>query len=333
MKDKLDTVEKCKQVEFKDNREILRQIVVALEYLHDEKLIHRDLKPQNIFISANPALIKIGDFGVSRVGGDESLLQRSLRSGMYSQNYRPYGTHFWIGPEQYNNGKYCYLTDIFPLGCIFGFVLSGGKHPFCTTLIPKWEEVERKQVTETISLRIEIPVVLKTTDFVDIPTEQGELVLRLMKEMLNYDQTKRPTATEILKNEYFSSSATQNTVTDEWQPARSASDGRVRVGRVSDVTVSRYSNDISLTKNLSASNNEDNINFQFGITADEGSTNNSSRQPQSTTSSTKPPHVEVNTAHSTEDANCNCSDDSLDKTGKQSYSDVSRSIIFLLFIF
>ena len=213
-----EITKKCQEVKFEGNKEILRQIVVALEFLHEKKkIVHRDLKPQNIFISATPPLIKVGDFGFSRVGeGGESVMQRSLQSG--GDRYRPYGTHVWIGPEQYNNGEYCYLTDIFPLGCIFGFVLSNGKHPFCQTLIPNWTPEETERVIDTIKLQEAIPVVLKTTDFVHTAMEQGKQALRLMQEMLNYDRMKRPTATEILKNEYFSSSASTTITYPSAQP-------------------------------------------------------------------------------------------------------------------
>jgi NIMA (never in mitosis gene a)-related kinase len=42
------------------------QIALSLNYIHERKILHRDIKTQNIFLTSN-GTVKIGDFGISRV--------------------------------------------------------------------------------------------------------------------------------------------------------------------------------------------------------------------------------------------------------------------------
>ena len=63
---------------------IARQIVAALEYAHDRKLLHRDIKPGNVLVSAD-GTPKLVDFGIGKVlsdtdQGDDSLTRTRARS-------------------------------------------------------------------------------------------------------------------------------------------------------------------------------------------------------------------------------------------------------------
>ena len=85
---------------------IIKQIILGLKAIHNEKLIHRDLTPENIFINENN-IIKIGDFGVST--------QLST-----NQNYAKTSTGklHYNAPEIEKNEKYNNKVDIYALGCI-----------------------------------------------------------------------------------------------------------------------------------------------------------------------------------------------------------------------
>ncbi|NXH25559.1 E2AK2 kinase, partial [Myiagra hebetior] len=85
------------------------QIVKAVEYIHSEKLIHRDLKPQNIFVS-HDGKIKIGDFGLVTSVAFETLTENT-------------GTHWYMAPEQ-SGAKYGKEVDIYALGLIWFEILS-----------------------------------------------------------------------------------------------------------------------------------------------------------------------------------------------------------------
>jgi len=62
-------VAKKSQKQFFDENQILdwfTQICLAMKHVHDRKILHRDIKGQNIFITKNNTL-KLGDFGIARV--------------------------------------------------------------------------------------------------------------------------------------------------------------------------------------------------------------------------------------------------------------------------
>ncbi|NWT12675.1 E2AK2 kinase, partial [Vireo altiloquus] len=85
------------------------QIVKGVEYIHSKKLIHRDLKPQNIFISHDDK-IKIGDFGLVTSVAFETLTENR-------------GTKSYMAPEQ-SGPKYGKEVDIYALGLIWFEILS-----------------------------------------------------------------------------------------------------------------------------------------------------------------------------------------------------------------
>ena len=72
--------------------DILRQLVSGLKYMHEKRILHRDLKTQNIFMTSRPQLVKIGDLGIAKV--------------MTTNNQTVVGTCSYISPG---------LVDNFPL--------------------------------------------------------------------------------------------------------------------------------------------------------------------------------------------------------------------------
>ncbi|XP_030355962.1 interferon-induced, double-stranded RNA-activated protein kinase isoform X9 [Strigops habroptila] len=85
------------------------QILKGVEYIHSKDLIHRDLKPQNIFISHEDK-IKIGDFGLVTSVARENLTENT-------------GTKSYMAPEQFGH-KYGKEVDIYALGLIWFEILS-----------------------------------------------------------------------------------------------------------------------------------------------------------------------------------------------------------------
>lgn len=82
------------------------QISLAMKHVHDRKILHRDLKAQNVFLTSS-GIVKLGDFGVSRVLKNTGELASTQ-----------IGTPYYMSPEIMEGKKYNSKTDIWSLGCI-----------------------------------------------------------------------------------------------------------------------------------------------------------------------------------------------------------------------
>jgi oligopeptide transport system substrate-binding protein len=124
-------------VNFIDAARLLIPIGRALEYAHQHKIIHRDVKPANILITAN-GVPMLTDFGIAKVLESESVTQLTgIGMGV--------GTPDYMSPEQWA-GKVVPQTDIYSLGIVF-YELITGQRPF-TADTPA--AVAIKQATEPL---------------------------------------------------------------------------------------------------------------------------------------------------------------------------------------
>lgn len=85
---------------------IFIQIVLAIKCVHEQNIIHRDIKPQNIFITRDN-YVKIGDFNVSYKLANRREITRELA-----------GTNCYLSPEMLSGQGCNTQTDIFSLGCV-----------------------------------------------------------------------------------------------------------------------------------------------------------------------------------------------------------------------
>ena len=99
--------DKDQLIEEKIINDIVLQICLGLKEIHKYRLIHRDLKPDNIFINNNNHKIKIGDFSVSRVLNTHKQYSVSQVGKLH-----------YLAPEMLDGKEYNQKVDIYGLGCI-----------------------------------------------------------------------------------------------------------------------------------------------------------------------------------------------------------------------
>ncbi|XP_053514418.1 serine/threonine-protein kinase Nek1 isoform X2 [Artibeus jamaicensis] len=93
------------------------QISLALKHVHDRKILHRDIKSQNIFLTKD-GTIQLGDFGIARVLNSTVELARTC-----------IGTPYYLSPEICENKPYNNKSDIWALGCVL-YEMCTLKHAF-----------------------------------------------------------------------------------------------------------------------------------------------------------------------------------------------------------
>lgn len=145
------------------------QICLGIAYIHNKKILHRDLKTLNIFLTKDEK-VRIGDLGVAKVLSQTNFAKTFV------------GTPYYLSPEICEEKPYNEKSDIWALGCIL-YEMATYKHPF--------------NATNQGALILKI---LKGK-FDPISSKDYSVELKKMIDMLlERNHFKRPSINEILKN-------------------------------------------------------------------------------------------------------------------------------------
>lgn len=182
----------------------LFQLLRGLEYCHKRKILHRDLKPQNLLINEKGEL-KLADFGLARA---KSVPTKTYSNEVVTLWYRP--PDVLLGSTEYNAS-----IDMWGVGCIFFEMVSGRPmFPGSTaenelTLIFKMLGTPNERVWQGISRNQEFiagnyPNYRQEKLHNHVPRIELE-GLELLRHFIDYVPTKRVRASEAMKHAYFNS--------------------------------------------------------------------------------------------------------------------------------
>ncbi|XP_069689709.1 serine/threonine-protein kinase polo [Periplaneta americana] len=156
-------------------RYYMRQIILGVIYLHQHKIIHRDLKLGNLFLN-DDLEVKIGDFGLAAKIEYDGERKRTLC-----------GTPNYIAPEILNKKGHSFEVDIWSIGCIL-YTLLIGKPPFETSSLKEtYSRIKRCEYKIPPSSQISVPAA------------------KMIRATLQPDPKCRPKVEDLLNNEFFTS--------------------------------------------------------------------------------------------------------------------------------
>eukprot|EP00744_Colponema_vietnamica_P003241 GILI01004995.1.p1 GENE.GILI01004995.1~~GILI01004995.1.p1 ORF type:complete len:548 (-),score=87.63 GILI01004995.1:402-2045(-) len=152
---------------------LFKQLVSAVGYMHSQKVLHRDLKPQNVFLSQDGTQVKVGDFGFSKALSYTFAMANTLC-----------GTPYFYSPELCKGKPYNAASDVWALGIML-YEMVSRKMPFDARTIP--------QLAAAICTKE--PARPK-----ELGTEKGDALWQLLCDLLCKNPLGRPDCAFILRN-------------------------------------------------------------------------------------------------------------------------------------
>ena len=148
---------------------LFHQMCLAVRHLHENGIVHRDLKSLNIMLTKGNKQIKLADLGVSRQVSEDTIMLNTF-----------YGTPLYLSPELVENSAYNEKTDIWSLGVIL-YEITALRCPFRSRTL------------------LGLARAIKQGTYEALPDHYSPNIGRCIRWLLQVDYTKRPHINQIIK--------------------------------------------------------------------------------------------------------------------------------------
>uniref|UniRef100_A0A4W4F964 Eukaryotic translation initiation factor 2-alpha kinase 1 n=1 Tax=Electrophorus electricus TaxID=8005 RepID=A0A4W4F964_ELEEL len=176
----------CQPFDSKQASAILKKILEGVAYIHSRGIMHRDLKPRNIFLHGNDYHVKIGDFGLACkdiVVNEKEQLPLNSHTGNNTESHTTgVGTFIYASPEQLEGSHYDLKSDMYSVGMVAAELFQ----PFGTEMerVHTLGDLRQGKVPETLC-------------------GDWPVLTKYIRLLTSSDPSLRPSASQLLQSDLF----------------------------------------------------------------------------------------------------------------------------------